>query len=136
MTSYSARLNAAVARAQTPALVGLDPRFDSLPPDILARCTKATAGPWAQQALAYEEFCRRLIDVVAPLVPADKPQAAFFEECGPAGGQALHNVIRHARRAGLIVICNGKRGDIGSTAEAYQPFGAGSDAQLRDPDWR
>lgn len=128
MSSYSARLNEAVIRAQTPALVGLDPRFDLLPPDIVARCTKATSDRWAQQALACEEFCRRIIDVVSPLVPAVKPQAAFFEECGPAGCQALHNVIRHARRAGLIVICDGKRGDIGSTAEAYAcAYLAGSD---------
>jgi orotidine-5'-phosphate decarboxylase len=129
MTSYSARLNAAVLRMRTPALVGLDPRYELLPPDIVARATKATSDRCSQRALACEEFCRRIIDVVAPLVPAVKPQAAFFEEYGPAGCQALHNVIRHARRAGLIVICDAKRGDIGSTAEAYaRAYLAGADA--------
>jgi orotidine-5'-phosphate decarboxylase len=60
-----------------------------------------------------------VIDVVAPLVPAVKPQAAFFEELGPAGMAALAAVIDHAQAAGLIVILDGKRNDIGSTAEAY-----------------
>ena len=52
-------------------------------------------------------------------MPAVKPQAAFFEELGPAGMVVLKRVIRRARKAGLIVICDAKRGDIGSTAEAY-----------------
>ena len=67
-------------------------------------------------AVAYEEFCVRIIDVVAPLVPAVKPQVAFFEECGPAGLEVLDTVMRHARKRGLIVIADAKRGDIGSTA--------------------
>ena len=60
-----------------------------------------------------------MIDVVAPLVPAVKPQSAFFEQVGPEGVAVLARVIRKARDAGLIVICDAKRGDIGSTAEAY-----------------
>jgi orotidine-5'-phosphate decarboxylase len=60
-----------------------------------------------------------VIDVVAPLVPAVKPQAAFFERLGPPGMAALARVIAHARGKGLLVIADGKRNDIGSTAEAY-----------------
>jgi orotidine-5'-phosphate decarboxylase len=60
-----------------------------------------------------------VIDVVAPLVPAVKFQSAFFEAYGPEGLAALHATIDHARRQGLIVIFDGKRNDIGSTAEAY-----------------
>jgi orotidine-5'-phosphate decarboxylase len=60
-----------------------------------------------------------VIDVVAPLVPAVKPQAAFFEELGPAGMQALADVIRYAHDRGLLVILDGKRNDIDSTATAY-----------------
>jgi orotidine-5'-phosphate decarboxylase len=128
MTSFAARLTAAILRTQTPALVGLDPRFDQLPADLTARSASSGSDPGSCAALACEEFCCRIIDVVAPLVPAVKPQAAFFEECGPAGCLALRNVIQHARRAGLIVICDGKRGDIGSTAEAYaQAYLAGED---------
>ena len=125
---YAERLNAAIRRTGTPALVGLDPRWEQLPSDLIARSRGRSGGDRSRQAAAYEEFCCRIIDVVAPLVPAVKPQAAFFEECGPAGGEALCHVIRHARRAGLLVICDAKRGDIGSTAEAYaNAYLAGSD---------
>ena len=52
-------------------------------------------------------------------MPAVKPQAAFFEQLGPPGMAALADVIQYARQAGLLVIFDGKRNDIGSTAEAY-----------------
>jgi len=60
-----------------------------------------------------------VIDVVAPLVPAVKPQAAFFEQLGPAGMTVLANLIAYAQQHGLLVILDGKRNDIGSTAAAY-----------------
>jgi orotidine-5'-phosphate decarboxylase len=120
MESYCERLHNAVRKKQTVALVGLDPRFDQLPAEIISSAeNRGISNREEIKALAFEEFCFRLIDVVAPLVPAVKPQAAFFEECGPAGMQTLSRVIRRARDAGLIVICDAKRGDIGSTAEAY-----------------
>jgi orotidine-5'-phosphate decarboxylase len=73
----------------------------------------------AGRADVYRRFCREVIDVVAPLVPAVKPQAAFFEELGPAGMTAQADVIRYARDRGVLVIVDGKRNDIGSTATAY-----------------
>ncbi|MFQ5734109.1 MAG: orotidine-5'-phosphate decarboxylase, partial [Planctomycetaceae bacterium] len=120
MPNYATRLHAAVRSKGTPALVGIDPRFDRLPKPCIAAAEKRN--PPDQRALtaaAFETFCFELIDVVAPLVPAVKPQAAFFEECGPKGSAVLGRVIRRARDRGLIVICDAKRGDIGSTAEAY-----------------
>ena len=60
-----------------------------------------------------------IIDVVAKIVPVVKPQAAFFEQLGPHGMVAMGNVIRYASDAGLVVILDGKRNDIGTTAEAY-----------------
>ena len=127
MSHYIARLHAAIRKKGTPALVGLDPRFEDLPQSIRDSCRGASKGR-AGIAAAFEEFCFRIIDVVAPLVPAIKPQSAFFEECGPEGGMVLARVIRRAREAGLVVICDAKRGDIGSTAEAYaRGYLAGSD---------
>ncbi|MBT4867192.1 MAG: orotidine-5'-phosphate decarboxylase [Planctomycetaceae bacterium] len=126
--NYADRLHQAVTAKQTPALIGLDPRFNLLPADVIASARKRQPDETATVAAAFEEFCCRLIDVVAPLVPAVKPQAAFFEEWGPAGCQALAKVIHYARQQGLIVICDAKRGDIGSTAEAYaRGYLAGSD---------
>lgn len=118
MTSYIGRLNAAILRKRNGVVVGLDPRFADLPDELQAKY-RAQGDSFTTKAAAFEEFSKRIIDVVASLVPAVKPQAAFFEELGPAGCTAFANVIHHARRAGLIVICDAKRGDIGSTAEAY-----------------
>ncbi|MBI5758649.1 MAG: orotidine-5'-phosphate decarboxylase [Planctomycetales bacterium] len=126
---FITRLHDAVNRKRNPVVVGLDPRFEQLPKDIVRSAREAGSGNLAATvAAAFEAFCLRIIDVVAPLVPAVKPQAAFFEEWGPAGCAALARVMRHARQAGLIVICDAKRGDIGSTAEAYaRGYLAGAD---------
>lgn len=119
MASFIQRLHDQIRLRKTAALVGLDPRWDLLPVEIRRKAEQRGGEANAVRATAYEEFCRRVIDVVAPLVPAVKPQSAFFEDCGPAGVAALANVVQYARSAGLIVICDAKRGDIGSTAEAY-----------------
>lgn len=107
--NFSQLLSEAVRKKRNPVLVGLDPRFDSLP----MACRSDDV------ADSFERFCKSVIDVVTPLVPAVKPQAAFFEQYGPAGMTALRNVIRYAKQKGLLVIFDGKRNDIGSTAEAY-----------------
>jgi orotidine-5'-phosphate decarboxylase len=112
---FADRLAAAVTRLGNPVCVGLDPRWEQLPPSVRS----AGDDSWGARAAAYEQFCRGVIDVIAPLVPTGKPQAAFFEELGPPGMAALANVIAHAQSRGLLVIIDGKRGDIGSTAEAY-----------------
>jgi orotidine-5'-phosphate decarboxylase len=119
------RLIGGIRRCGNPVLVGLDPRYELLPAAL--RGTGADAAAPAVAA-AYQKFCCAVIDVVAPLVAAVKPQAAFFEECGPAGMAALHAVIQHARQHGLLVIVDGKRNDIGSTAAAYAAGFLGADS--------
>jgi orotidine-5'-phosphate decarboxylase len=114
--SFAERLAAAVRLRRTPAIVGLDPRLAQLPEPI---SKPAQNGDLQQQAAAYLEFCCGVIDVVVSLVPAVKPQAAFFEELGQHGMAALAEVIAYARRLQLLVILDGKRNDIGTTAEAY-----------------
>jgi orotidine-5'-phosphate decarboxylase len=113
---FGDRLAAAVRRCGNPVLVGLDPRYEQLPAGLLSA---GQIPPPETQAAAYRAFCQGVIDVVAPLVPAVKPQAAFFEQLGPAGMTALAETIRYARAKGLLVIVDGKRNDIGSTATAY-----------------
>ncbi len=110
---FADRLTAAVRRVKNPVLVGLDPRAESLPAGLISgEGLEATAH-------GYVAFCRGVIDVVAPLVAAVKPQAAFFEQLGPAGCVALGEVIAYAASKGLLVILDGKRNDIGSTAQGY-----------------
>ena len=116
MLAFPDRLDAAVRRCRNPVLVGLDPRARSLPDGMLPERSGLTP---SEIAGAFGEFCRGLIDVVAPLVPAVKPQAAFFEEIGPPGMAVLAETIAYARDKGLLVILDAKRNDIGSTAAAY-----------------
>ena len=117
MNSFIDRLAAAVGRLKNPVLVGLDPRIESLPEGLLP--SGDIKNNWFEQAQAYKKFCMGVIDVVAPLVPAVKPQAAFFEQLGPCGMVVLGEIIDYARQKGLLVILDGKRNDIGSTATAY-----------------
>jgi len=112
---FSARLTAAIKNRRSAACIGLDPRRDQLPPILGAD----TAFDPKDLATIYARFCCEVIDVVAPLVPIVKPQLACFEMLGPHGMNALAEVILHARTKGLLVLADGKRGDIGSTAEAY-----------------
>ncbi len=112
---YTTRLHAAIVKKQSPLCVGLDPRLESLPLTVRSRYPSTNSG----QALAYEEFCSRVIDLVAPYTAVVKPQSAFFEALGSAGYQALEQVMAKARCAGLLVILDAKRGDIASTASAY-----------------
>jgi orotidine-5'-phosphate decarboxylase len=115
MTAFATRLAAAITSRRSPACIGLDPRRESLPP-ALAAAAALEAKPLAA---IFARFCCEVIDVVAPLVPIVKPQLACFEALGPHGMTALAEVIEHARSKQLLVLADGKRGDIGSTAEAY-----------------
>ncbi|MBL6720597.1 MAG: orotidine-5'-phosphate decarboxylase [Planctomycetes bacterium] len=115
--SYADRLQDAIQAKGTPALVGLDPFLDRIPEDFAGvHDPNATV---AERASAMGDFLCAVVDVVADRVPAVKPQSAFFEVLGAAGVAQWERVVRHARRAGLIVVGDVKRGDIGSTAAAY-----------------
>lgn len=116
MDHFADRLWAACRAKRNCLCVGLDPRWDLLPLEIRGR---HQGDSLESVAAGYEEFCARVIDVVAPLVPAVKPQSAFFEACGPAGMTALARTIARARERGLITIWDSKRNDIADTAAAY-----------------
>jgi len=122
MAHFADRLASACRAKGNSVCVGLDPRWESLPDEIRQRHGGESLGAVAR---AYEEFCCRVIDVVAPLVPVVKPQSAFFEACGPAGMVALQRILAKARQRGLITILDGKRNDIASTASAYADAGLG-----------
>lgn len=109
------RLFAAIRRVGNPVLVGIDPRPEELPPGFLERFSGDRDGV----SNALVSFGREVIDVVAPLVAAVKFQSAFYEAYGPQGVAAMHQSATFAHEKGLVVIIDGKRNDIGSTAEAY-----------------
>ncbi|MFT5524742.1 MAG: orotidine-5'-phosphate decarboxylase [Pirellulaceae bacterium] len=111
--NFADTLTAAIKKKQNPVLVGLDPRADNLPTGLLTGSSPDLI------ADAYRRFCTEVIDVISPLVAIVKPQAAFFEALGPLGMRALSDTINYAREKGLLVLLDGKRNDIGSTATAY-----------------
>ena len=113
--NFGDRVAEAVERKRSCLCVGLDPRIDLLPPEVITGLHPGASG----RARAYERFCSGVIDAVADDAVAVKPQVAFFEALGGVGISALERVCAHARDAGLLVVVDGKRGDIESTAEAY-----------------
>ena len=114
-THFADRVADAVERKRSQLVVGLDPRPDLLPVEL--KGDAHLGRPAAADACA--RFCRGLVDAVAPYVVAVKPQSAFFEALGADGLRAFEDVCAYARAAGLQVIADAKRGDIGSTARAY-----------------
>jgi orotidine-5'-phosphate decarboxylase len=125
---FSDRLLDAIANKRNPSCVGLDPRIDWLPASMRARL--ATRPTRESVALGLVEFHRRILERLAPIVPAVKPQLAFFEQLGAPGLAAFEDLVSTARGLGLLVIADAKRGDIGPTAEAYaRSFFGGPDFQ-------
>lgn len=114
-TLFADRLAEAVERKRSQLVVGLDPRPDLLPVELVgdAQVDRASA------ADGCARFCCGIVDAVAPYVVAVKPQLAFFEALGADGFAAFEEVCGYARSAGLIVLADAKRGDIGSTSRAY-----------------
>jgi orotidine-5'-phosphate decarboxylase len=112
---FADRLWTAARRVGNPVMVGIDPRVEDLPAGFLDGFPADRPGV----SDALRVFGRGVVDAVAGRVPAVKFQAAFYEAYGPEGIAALHDTARHAKEQGLIVVIDGKRNDIGSTAEAY-----------------
>jgi orotidine-5'-phosphate decarboxylase len=113
--TFSDRLAEAVDRKRSQLLVGLDPRPELLPVELRGETQVSRAAA----ADACARFCRGLIDAVAPYVVGVKVQLAFFEALGADGARAFEDVSDYARNANLLLVADGKRGDIGSTARAY-----------------
>ncbi|MDR2344657.1 MAG: orotidine-5'-phosphate decarboxylase [Planctomycetaceae bacterium] len=115
--TFSELLTEAIYNKRNPVMVGLDPRFDCIPRAV---CRNTDPQDGEQVAEVFREFCCEVIDIVAPLVPAIKIQAAFFEQYGVPGMSVLRWLINYIRnKKDLVIIFDGKRSDIGSTAEAY-----------------
>jgi orotidine-5'-phosphate decarboxylase len=104
VTHFSDRLAEAVERKSSQLVVGLDPVVEHMPAEVDGDLFAFSSG---------------IVDAVAPHAVAVKPQSAFFEAHGADGVRAFAQVCEYARAAGLLVIADAKRGDIGSTARAY-----------------
>jgi len=112
--NFADALLANIAEKGSPVCVGIDPVYDRLPDEL--RQDEAVG---VEQTEMLADFCYDVLDAVAPVAPAVKIQSAYFEAYGPVGVDIYFNVVEVAQSRGLLVIGDVKRGDIGSTAEAY-----------------
>ncbi|KAB8296606.1 orotidine-5'-phosphate decarboxylase [Bifidobacterium apri] len=121
------KLIEAIQTTHNPSVVGLDPTdqvvpaplIDSFHEEVADQVDDPTEIPAMQRAVAYFEFNRAIIDAIAGIVPAVKPQIAMYEALGPAGIDTYEMTCEYAQSQGLYVLGDIKRGDIGSTAAAY-----------------
>ncbi|MGN1119741.1 MAG: orotidine-5'-phosphate decarboxylase [Oscillospiraceae bacterium] len=113
------RLIEKIEQTQNPSVAGLDPKLAYVPEYIKEKCFEKYGETLKGAAKALLEFNKGLIDALYDIVPAVKPQAAYYEMYGPAGVKTLYKTQEYARSKGMYVITDGKRNDIGTTMEAY-----------------
>jgi len=113
------RLIAKITATKNPTVLGLDPKLDYIPNEIKEEAYKTHGKTLEGAADALLRFNKALIDAVHDIVPAVKPQAAYYEMYGWQGVRTLAETITYAQKKGMFVVVDGKRGDIGATMEAY-----------------
>ena len=123
MINFADRLTEANRQTGTVLCMGIDPHMTMIPPLFGSGVPGSAAG-----AFAMRDFTKACLDQAIGKVAAIKPQVAFFEQHGPAGMEVLAELGRDAVEAGLLVVMDAKRGDIGSTSTAYATGWMGHDA--------
>lgn len=113
------RLIDKIEKMANPTVVGLDPTYDMIPRGMKEEMLEKYGKTTKAVAKMFISFNQEIIDHVCDLVPAVKPQIAMYEQYGIEGLQAYMETVAYARKRGLIVIGDVKRGDIASTASAY-----------------
>ncbi len=109
------RLIEKIQETNNPTVMGLDPRYEMLPKCVTCKYSQDLEG----SAKAIIEYNKALIDATYDIIPAVKPQIAFYEMFGIPGMEAFKKTCEYAKEKGMIVIADSKRGDIGSTAQGY-----------------
>ncbi|MDE6775305.1 MAG: orotidine-5'-phosphate decarboxylase, partial [Ruminococcus sp.] len=113
------RLIKKIIELKNPTVVGLDPKLEYVPEYIQRRYLDKDGMTMKAAAKAIYDFNQAIIDEIHDVVPAIKPQAAYYEMYGHYGIRTLEKTIRYAKLNGMFVITDGKRNDIGATMEAY-----------------
>ena len=113
------RLQKKIDEMRNPTVVGLDPALGHIPPQILDNHMEEHGETLWAAAISVFEFNAMIINAIYDIVPAVKLQLAFYEALGAEGMVVAEKTCRYARSKGMYVIFDGKRNDIGSTAEAY-----------------
>ena len=119
---FGNRLVTKIRSSKSFLCLGVDPHLDLIPKifDVNTKTSNIVG--------KVEKFCFSLLDAAVGLVPAIKPQIALFEQLGPDGMKLLSSLCKHAQSQNFLVIMDAKRGDIGSTSQAYANAYLGKDA--------
>ena len=119
---FGNRLVTKIRSSKSFLCLGVDPHLDFIPKifDVNTKTSNIVG--------KVEKFCFSLLDAAVGLVPAIKPQIALFEQLGPDGMKLLSSLCKHAQSQNFLVIMDAKRGDIGSTSQAYADAYLGKDA--------
>lgn len=120
------RLIEKIKATGNPSVVGLDPKLDYVPEYLVNEFSEDDGCSLRSAARAIFAFNKAIIDEICDIVPAIKPQAAYYEMYGYNGMETLEKTIRYARLKGMFVITDGKRNDIGATMQAYTAAHLGS----------
>lgn len=113
------RLITKIREMKNPTVVGLDPKLAYVPSYIQKTYMDVDGESLKAASRAIFRFNQEIIDAICDIVPAIKPQAAYYEMYGHHGIKTLERTIRYAKLKGMFVITDGKRNDIGATMEAY-----------------
>lgn len=113
------RLIDKIIQMKNPTVVGLDPKLEYVPDFIKSKYFLQDGETLKAAAKAIFKFNQAIIDEIYDIVPAIKPQAAYYEMYGYFGMKTLEKTIKYAKLKGMYVITDGKRNDIGATMEAY-----------------
>ena len=113
------RLVAQIKKTGAPIVVGLDPMMKFIPEHIKEKAFAEFGETLEGAAEAIWQYNKAIVDAIYELVPAVKPQIAMYEQFGLPGLSAFYKTVQYCKEKGLVVIGDIKRGDIGSTSEAY-----------------
>ena len=108
-----------IQKTHAPIVVGLDPMLNYVPEHIQKRAFAEYGETLEGAAEAIWQFNKEIVDATYDLIPAVKPQVAMYEQFGIEGVKAFKKTVDYCHEKGLVVIGDVKRGDIGSTSEAY-----------------
>ena len=120
------RLIEKIKETGNPSVVGLDPKLDYVPAYLRKKYQEEDGCTLQAAARAIFAFNKAIINEICDIVPAIKPQAAYYEMYGYNGVKTLEDTIRYAKSKGMFVITDGKRNDIGATMTAYTAAHLGS----------
>ena len=104
-----------IKETNNPTVMGLDPRYEMIPECVRNKYDQTLEGA----CKAILEYNKALIDATYDVIPAVKPQVAFYEMFGIDGIKVFNETCKYAKEKGMVVIADAKRGDIGSTAQGY-----------------